>query len=191
MGFWCLGQRSDNLTAESVQGTALALEGVDNVHRGDGLPLGVLGVSHGITDNVLKENLQNTAGLLVDETGDSLDTATTSKTTDGRLRDTLDVITKNFPVALSASLSETLSSFAASSHVDLSCAETRMKRKFYPKNIYTRRAAARQNHGISTLIGRKYKAPTRVRASGLVETTAAQIADRLCHSDDLLLTLVF
>ena len=121
----------DNLTAESVEGTSLALEGVDNVHGGDGLPLGVLGVGHGITDDVLKENLQNTAGLLVDETGDSLDTATTSKTTDGRLGDTLDVVTKNLPVTLGAPLSETLSSFAASSHVDLSCAETRMNAKLH------------------------------------------------------------
>ena len=32
---------------------------------------------------VLKENLQNTTGLLIDETRDTLDTATTSKTADG------------------------------------------------------------------------------------------------------------
>ena len=120
----------DNLTAESVEGTSLALEGVDNVHGGDGLPLGVLGVGHGITDDVLKENLQNTTGLLVDEAGDTLDSTTTSQTTDGGLGDTLDVITKNLPVALGAPLSESLSSFAASSHVDVSCAETRMNQKF-------------------------------------------------------------
>ena len=107
---------SDNLTAESVQGTSLALEGVDNVHGGDGLPLGVLGVCHGITDDVLKENLQNTAGLLVDEAGDALDSTTTRKTADGGLGDTLDVITQHFAMTLGASLSEALSSFAASRH---------------------------------------------------------------------------
>ena len=32
---------------------------------------------------VLEEDLQNTTGLLVDKTRDTLDTATTSKTTDG------------------------------------------------------------------------------------------------------------
>ena len=121
LGFGLLGRKmypteSDNLTAESVQGTSLALEGVDNVHGGDGLPLGVLGVGHGITDDVLKENLQNTTGLLVDEAGDALDTATASQTADGGLGDTLDVITKNLPVTLGASFSQALASFAASSH---------------------------------------------------------------------------
>ena len=47
-----------SLTSESVEGAALPLEGVDDVHGGDGLPLGVLGVSHSVADNVLKEHLQ-------------------------------------------------------------------------------------------------------------------------------------
>ena len=133
LGFGLLGRKmypteSDNLTAESVEGTSLALEGVDDVHGGDGLPLGVLGVGHGITDDVLKENLEDTAGLLVDEAGDALDSTTASQATDGGLGDTLDVITQDFPVALGAPLSESLASFAASSHVDLSCVEARMKK---------------------------------------------------------------
>ena len=41
------------LTAESVQSTALTLQGVDNVHGCHGLPLGVLGVGDGITDDIL------------------------------------------------------------------------------------------------------------------------------------------
>ena len=128
----------DNLTAESVEGTSLALEGVDNVHGGDGLPLGVLGVGHGITDDVLKENLQNTTGLLVDEAGDALDSTTTSQTTDGGLGDTLDVITKNLSVTLSASFSKTLSSFSSSRHVDSSA--VRLKLASPPRSIslYTR-----------------------------------------------------
>ena len=55
------------LTSESVEGPALALQSVDDVHGGDGLPLGVLCVGDGITDDVLKEHLQDTSGLLVDE----------------------------------------------------------------------------------------------------------------------------
>ena len=116
------------LTSESVQGASLPLEGIDHIHGGDSLPLGVLGVGDGITDDILEENLENTTGLLVDEAGDALDTTTTSQTADGGLGDTLDVITKNLPVALGAPLSESLSSFAASSHVDLSCVEARMKK---------------------------------------------------------------
>ena len=106
------------LTAESVQGTSLAFEGVDNVHGGHCLPLGVLGVGDGITDDILKEYLQDTTGLLVDESGDTLHTTSASKTTDGRLGDTLDVITKYLPVTLGATLSQTLSSFTTARHVE-------------------------------------------------------------------------
>ena len=35
---------SKRLTSESVQSPALPLQGVDDVHSGDGLPLGMLGV---------------------------------------------------------------------------------------------------------------------------------------------------
>ena len=56
------------LTSESVEGPALSLQGIDDVHGCDGLPLGVLGVGDGITDDVLEEHLQDTTGLLVDET---------------------------------------------------------------------------------------------------------------------------
>lgn len=56
----------ESLTTETVQGTALALEGVDNVQRSDGLALGVLRVGNGVTDDTLKEGLEDGAGLLVD-----------------------------------------------------------------------------------------------------------------------------
>ena len=75
--------------------------------------------------HVLKEDLEDTTGLLVDETGDTLDTATAGQTTDSGLGDTwstaqpeqprdcewrrtLDVVTKNLAVTLSTALSETL-----------------------------------------------------------------------------------
>jgi hypothetical protein len=54
------------LTTETVEGTALTLESVDNVEGSDGLALGVLSVCDGVTDDTLKEGLQNTTGLLVD-----------------------------------------------------------------------------------------------------------------------------
>ena len=106
-----------NLTSETVQGAALTFQCVDDVHGGDGLALGVLGVGDSITDDVLEEDLEYTASLLVDETRDSLDSTTASQTTDCRLGDTLDVITQNFAMTLSATLSKTLSSFAATRHV--------------------------------------------------------------------------
>merc|ERR1719266_2369089 len=63
------------LSAETVEGAALPLEGVDHVHGGDGLPLSVLGVGHGVADHVLEEDLEDAPGLLVDEAGDPLDAA--------------------------------------------------------------------------------------------------------------------
>ena len=107
-----------HLTAESVESASLAFQGIDNVHGGNGLPLGVLSVGDSITDHVLQEHLENTAGLFVDETGDTLHTTTASQTTDSGLGDTLDVVTKDLPVALSTSLSETLASFSSARHVD-------------------------------------------------------------------------
>ena len=113
-----IADRCRHLTTEAVQGAALALQSIDHVHGGDGLPLGVFGVSHSVADHVLKEHLQHAAGLLVDETGDTLHTTTTSQTTDGRLRDALDVIAKHLAVTLGASLSQSLASLAASSHLE-------------------------------------------------------------------------
>ena len=86
----------------------------------------MLSVCDGVTNDVLQKDLQNTTGLLVDEARDTLDTTTTSKTTNGLagrtmsclmhipeqrtygLGDTLDVVTQNLTVTLSTALSETL-----------------------------------------------------------------------------------
>jgi len=107
-----------SLTTESVEGSALPLEGIDDIHGGDSLPLGVFSVGDSVTDDVLKEDLEDTSGLLIDEARDTLDTTTASQTADSGLGDTLDVITQDFAVTLGASLAESLASFASSSHVE-------------------------------------------------------------------------
>ena len=109
----------EDLSTESVEGTSLPLEGIDDIHSGDSLPLGVFGVGDGITDDVLKEDLEDTTGLLVDQARDTLDTSTSRQTADGGLGDTLNVITQYFAMTLSASLAESFSSFTTSSHVEL------------------------------------------------------------------------
>ena len=106
-----------HLPAEAVQSPALAFQSVDHVHGGDGLPLGVLGVGDGITDHVLQENLQDTAGLLVDQTRDTLDTTSACQTTDSGLGDALDVIPKYFAMTLGTSLSQTFASLTTARHV--------------------------------------------------------------------------
>ena len=107
------------LTTKSVQSTALALQGVDNIHGGDGLSLGVLSVGDCISNDVLQEHLQHSTGLLVDQTADSLHSATASKAPNGWLGDSLDVIPENLPVTLGASFSKTFASFSSSRHSSL------------------------------------------------------------------------
>ena len=102
------------LTTEAVQGAALALEGVHHVQGSDGLAASVLGVGDGVTDDVLQEHFQYTTGLLVDETRDALDTTSACQTADSGLRDALDVVTKDLPVALGAALAESLAAFSSS-----------------------------------------------------------------------------
>ena len=47
-----------HLTTEPIESPSLPLQCVHNVHSSDGLALGMLGVGHGVPDNILKENLQ-------------------------------------------------------------------------------------------------------------------------------------
>jgi len=95
--------------------TALSLERVHNVERSDSLSLGVLSVGDSITNDTLEEGLEDTTGLLVDHGRDTLDTTTASETADSGLGDTLDVVTKNLPVALGTTLAEALATFSACS----------------------------------------------------------------------------
>ena len=66
-------EKATCLTTETVEGTALALESVDDIEGGDRLALGVLGVGDGIADDALEEGLEDTTGLLVDHCGDVSD----------------------------------------------------------------------------------------------------------------------
>ena len=107
------------LTTETVKGAALSLQGVDDVKSSDGLAASVLGVGNSVTDDVLQEHLQDTTGLFVDKTRDALDTTSASQTADRRLGDTLDVITQDLSVALSTTLSKSLSSLSSAGHFEL------------------------------------------------------------------------
>ena len=82
----------------------------------DSLSLGVLRVGNSVPDDILKKHLENTTGLLIDESGDPLDTSASRQTTDGRLSDALYVVSQHLTVTLGASLSKSLSSFASSCH---------------------------------------------------------------------------
>uniref|UniRef100_A0A0E0CUB3 Uncharacterized protein n=1 Tax=Oryza meridionalis TaxID=40149 RepID=A0A0E0CUB3_9ORYZ len=102
--------------AEAVEGATLALERVDDVHGGDGLAAGVLRVGDGVADDVLEEDLEHAAGLLVDQPGDALHAAPPRQPPDRRLGDALDVVAQHLSVPLRAALAETLASLAAARH---------------------------------------------------------------------------
>ena len=92
------------LTSEAVQGATLSLESVDNVKSCYCLATSVLSVGDSVTDDILKENLQDASSLLVDEARDTLHTTSSSETTDCGLSNALDVISKNFAVSLGTTL---------------------------------------------------------------------------------------
>ena len=72
----------------------------------------VLGVGHGVADDGLKEDLEGTAGLVVDEARDALDAATASQAADGGLGDALDVVAEHLGAALGAALAQSLAAQA-------------------------------------------------------------------------------
>jgi hypothetical protein len=96
----------------------LPLQSIDNIHSDDNLPLGVLSVGDSILDDVLKENLEDTSGLFIDETTNTLVTTMASQMANSRLGDILDVIMQDVAVMLGTFLAKFLASFACSKYVE-------------------------------------------------------------------------
>lgn len=63
----------------------------------------MLGVGDSVADDVLEKHLDDAARLLVDQTRDAFDAATSSQTTNGWFGDALDVVAENLTVALGSS----------------------------------------------------------------------------------------
>lgn len=98
----------DPLCTEAVQRAPRPFKSIDNIESGNSFPLSVFRVSDGITNNldedekkksnskkqmshILKEYLENTTSLFVDQARDTLHTTTARETTNGRLGDTYSV----------------------------------------------------------------------------------------------------
>ena len=79
-------EKSTSLSAEAVEGLALALEGVDHIHGGDGLAASVLGVRRRVTHHALDEALQAPAHLTVDEARQALRAGTAGQAADRTAR---------------------------------------------------------------------------------------------------------
>ncbi|CAA7406294.1 unnamed protein product [Spirodela intermedia] len=108
--------RTNFLTTESVEGPALSLQGVHNVHGGDGLPASVLRVGDSVADDVLEEDLENSPRLLVDQPADALNSSPPRQPPDRRLRNALDVVPQHLAVALRATLPQALASLPPARH---------------------------------------------------------------------------
>ena len=104
------------LTSKTIESPALPLQSVNNIHGSNSLAASVLGVGDSIANHVLQEDLEDATCLLVDETADTLDSATPGQTPNGRLGNSLDVIPQNLTVPFRSSLSQTLASFSSSWH---------------------------------------------------------------------------
>ena len=55
----------------------------------------MLSVGNRVADDRLKEELEDTTGLVVDKTGDTLNTTSSCETADSGLGDTLDVVSQD------------------------------------------------------------------------------------------------
>ena len=67
----------------------------------------MLSVGDGVPNSTFEESLEDSSGFLVDQSGDSLNTTSSSETSDSGLGDSLDVVTEDLPVTLGTTLSET------------------------------------------------------------------------------------
>jgi hypothetical protein len=108
-------------STETIDGSALSLEGIDHIHSGDGFSPGVLSVGDGISDDSLEEALKDLPGVIIDEGGDSLDTSSSGEPADGGLGDALNacsgVSLLGGPLGADLALaSDSLASFALSCH---------------------------------------------------------------------------
>ena len=86
---------SDYSSTETVEGSSLSLEGVDDVEGGDSLSLGVLGVDDGVPDDVLEEASEDDTGLFVDVRGDSLDSTSSCESANSWFGDSEDGVTES------------------------------------------------------------------------------------------------
>lgn len=106
---------------ETIDGSALSLECVDDVHSCDGLSAGVLSVGDGVTDDAFEEALEDLSGIVVHEGGDTLDASSAGEPPDGGLGDALDggLVAPLLGDPLGANLSlasDSFSAFADSCH---------------------------------------------------------------------------
>jgi hypothetical protein len=109
--------------AKVVEGAALALQSVYNIHGCHCLPMRVFRVDNSILHKVSDKNLKHSARFVIHQAGHAHHASSSSKPTDGRIADALNIIAQYETMTLSTALAEPFSSFTVSCH---SC-QTRRK----------------------------------------------------------------
>ena len=72
---------------KAIEGEVLALEGVDDIHRCDCLPMGIFSVRRGVADQAFEERLQGGTSVLIYVARDALDATTMGDSANCRIRD--------------------------------------------------------------------------------------------------------
>merc|ERR1712223_2076706 len=98
--------RTQKLSSESVKSTSLSLQCIDDIHCSNSLPLGMFSEGDCITDDIFQEDFQNSSGLFVNKSRDSLNSSSASQSTDSWFGDTLDVISQHLSMTFCSSLSQ-------------------------------------------------------------------------------------
>jgi hypothetical protein len=101
------------LTAKAIECSASPFEGIDHVHGGHSLSSSVLSISHGIANHILQEDLENPCGLLVNQSVDSLHSASSRQSSNRLLHNPLNVVVEDHPVPFCSFLAQSLASLAA------------------------------------------------------------------------------
>ena len=109
-------RRAFLLSTKSIKGSSLSLQCIHNIKRSNCLSFCVFRISHCVSDNVLKERLQNGSGFFVNESWYSLHSSSSGQSSDCGLCDTLSVVSQNFAMSLCTSFAEAFSAFSSSSH---------------------------------------------------------------------------
>lgn len=73
--------------SETIDGSALSFEGVDDVHCCHGFSSGVLSVGYCVSHDPFQESFQHLSGVVVNERGDSLDASSSGQSSDCWLGD--------------------------------------------------------------------------------------------------------
>merc|ERR1711899_327115 len=104
------------LSSESIKSASLPLQGIDDIHCCNRLPLGMFGVGNCITDDIFQEDFQNSSSFFVDKSRDSFHSSSACQSTDSWFGDTLGVISQHLAMTFCSSFSQSFSSFASSRH---------------------------------------------------------------------------